>query len=212
MRSVPLRTFVPLAAAVVIAVAGMLSGNTGILTPDRKGFRLYLKNRYNEAAATFSDPVWKGVALFKAGEFKAASAAFSGTDTPVAAYNQGNALLMAGLYEEAVSRYERALELQPQWEDPRVNGSIALARAEALRLEGGQMTGGMLGADDVVFSEGKSSPPGSGEEVVGETSQLSEAEMQALWLRQVQTRPADFLRSKFSYQYAMQQKGKEAGP
>jgi Ca-activated chloride channel family protein len=27
--------------------------------------------------------------------------------------------------------------------------------------------------------------------------------MQAMWLRRVQTRPADFLRAKFAYQHAM---------
>jgi Ca-activated chloride channel family protein len=31
--------------------------------------------------------------------------------------------------------------------------------------------------------------------------------MQALWLRRVQTRPADFLRAKFAYQQAAQAEG-----
>ena len=31
-----------------------------------------------------------------------------------------------------------------------------------------------------------------------------DAEMQAMWLRRVQTEPADFLRAKFAYQYSME--------
>jgi Ca-activated chloride channel family protein len=34
---------------------------------------------------------------------------------------------------------------------------------------------------------------------------MNDATMQALWLKRVQTQPADFLRAKFSYQNAMQQ-------
>jgi Ca-activated chloride channel family protein len=34
---------------------------------------------------------------------------------------------------------------------------------------------------------------------------LSNEQVQALWLRRVQTKPADFLRAKFAYQYGRQQ-------
>jgi Ca-activated chloride channel family protein len=33
----------------------------------------------------------------------------------------------------------------------------------------------------------------------------NDASLQQIWLRQVQTRPADFLRSKFAYQLSRQQ-------
>ena len=63
------------------------------------------------------------------------------------------------------------------------------------------MTGGMLGADEIVYSE-STSPPGSGEEQVEGGKPLSDAELRLIWLRQVQTKPADFLRAKFAQQYA----------
>ena len=210
MQLSSIRFLIPLAAAVVIASGCLLSERCALLKPDQKGYRLYLKSQHKEAAATFADPRWRGVALFKQGEFKAAAAIFSGIDTAEGTFNHGNALVMSGQYEDAVARYDRALELQPGWQDAIVNREIAVASAQRLKLEGGEMTGGMLEADDIVFSKGKS-PPGSAEEVVDENSQYNEAEMQALWLRQVQTRPADFLRSKFAYQYAMEQNEKEEG-
>ena len=149
----------------------------------------------------FVDPVWRAVALFKSGAFKEAAGYFAGQDTAISVFNHGNSLVMMGKYNEAVVRYDRALELKPGWEHPMVNRAIAMARAELLQQEGGNMTGGMLGADEIVFSEGSSSPSAE-EEVVEMSTPMSDSEMQALWLRQVQTKPADFLRAKFSYQFA----------
>ena len=108
---------------------------------------------------------------------------------------------MQGKYEAAVGRYARALELRPDWKDATVNRDIALARAEALKMEGGDMTGGKLGADEIVFDKGKSSSA-AGEEQVAGGQEATDAELRSIWLRQVQTRPADFLRAKFAQQYA----------
>ena len=63
------------------------------------------------------------------------------------------------------------------------------------------MTGGTLEADDIVFDKGKSSPEAENEEVAG-GEELRDSEMRAIWLRNVRTRPADFLRVKFAYQHA----------
>jgi Ca-activated chloride channel family protein len=145
--------------------------------------------------------MWTGIALFRQGEFEKAAGVFAGYDTAESTYNHGNALLMQGKYEAAAARYARALELRPDWEDASVNREIALARAAMLKQVGGDMTGGMLGADEIVFTGGKS-PAASGEEQVEGGEKLSDAELRAVWLRQVQTKPADFLEAKFAYQYA----------
>jgi Ca-activated chloride channel family protein len=144
------------------------------------------------------------VALYRQGEFEQAAGAFAGFDTPEAALNQGNSLVFMGKYDEAVARYDRALELRPDWEPAVVNRDIAVARAAALDFEGGDMTGGMLGADEIVYSESTSSPA-AGEEQVEGGKPLSDAELRLIWLRQVQTKPADFLRAKFAYQAAMRE-------
>ena len=191
---------------VIVFILTLATGNrslaTVFLTPDQVGYRYYLKGEYEKAAETFADPMWKGIALFREGEFKEASNLFAGYDTAEAVFNQGNALVMQGKYEEAVERYKRAINLKPGWEEAVVNRDIAVARAEMLRKEGGDMTGGELGADEITFSEGKA-PSSSGEEQIDGGQQLSEEEMRAIWLRQVQTKPGDFLRAKFAYQYAV---------
>ena len=74
-----------------------------------------------------------------------------------------------------------------------------------LKQEGGEGTGGMLGADDIVFTEGNNSPS-AGEEQTEGGKPMSDAEQRAVWLRRVQTRPADFLAAKFAYQVATRDK------
>jgi Ca-activated chloride channel family protein len=107
---------------------------------------------------------------------------------------------MRGKYEAAVERFDRALELNPDSEDARINREIAIARAKLVEQKGGDLGDQKIGADEIVFEKNQ---PSGGQDTEAEGSQpLSDSEMQALWLRRVQTKPADFLKSKFAYQLA----------
>jgi len=198
-----------LIALIVAGIFLLATGRVSVLTADQKGYREFQQEQYFDAATQFADPMWTGVALFRQGEFEQATGVFAGFDTAASAFNQGNALLMRGNYEEAAERYARALELRPGWDDAITNREIALGRAERLKQEGGDMTGGMLGADDIVYTTGES-PPSAGEEQTDGGQPLSESEIRGLWLRQVQTKPADFLSAKFAYQYAVRELPEEA--
>jgi Ca-activated chloride channel family protein len=203
MQSATIRFWV-LALFIAVYAAGIYAFSTGaltLLTPDQRAYRDYAQGNYELAAGNFADPLWQGVALFKSGDFKQSAGVFAGHDTADFTFNRGNALLMQGQYTEAADAYSRALELRPEWGDAMTNREIALGRAARLEHEGGDMTGGMLGADDIVFTTGES-PPSSGEEETEGAQKLSDAEINGLWLRQVQTKPADFLAAKFAYQHA----------
>jgi Ca-activated chloride channel family protein len=189
-----------LVAATALAIC-VARDDCTLLTPDQRAYRLYDAGDYEAAAGEFADPMWRGVALFRQGDFERAAGVFAGFDTAEAAFNQGNALVMQGKYEEAVARYDRALELRPGWEPAVINRDIAEARAALLAREGGLGTGGMLGADEIVFSDA-TSQPSAGEEETDGGAPLSDEELRSIWLRQVQTKPADFLRAKFAYQHA----------
>ncbi len=167
-------------------------------TPDQQGQRLIKRGEFRAAAESFRDPVRQGVAWFRAGEFEKAEQAFARVATPEAEFNRGNCLIMRGKYEAAVERFDRALELDPEWEDARINREIAIARAKLVEKTGGDLGDQKIGADEIVFDKNKKS---GGQDTETEGSQpLSDSEMQALWLRRVQTKPADFLKAKFAYQ------------
>jgi len=189
-------------ALLALGSYSLATGTVTLLTPDQQGHRFFERGDFAQAANRFTDPMWRGVALFRDGEFKESAGIFAGMDTAEAAFNYGNALVMQGQYDSAAERYARALELRPEWEDATNNREIALARAVMLKQEGGEGTGGMLGADDIVFTQGKS-PPGAGDEQTEGGEAMSDEELRAVWLRQVQTKPADFLAAKFAYQQAM---------
>jgi len=182
---------------VALALVATLAWWEVWFTPDQQGQRLQTRGELQQAASTYRDPMRQGIAWYKAGEFARAEQAFARVANSEGEFNRGNCLVMQGKYEPAVERFDRALKLRPNWEDAQVNRDLAIARAKLVKKEGGEMGDQKLGADEIIFdkkkSEGQETNTESGEE-------LSDASMQALWLRRVQTKPADFLKSKFAYQ------------
>ncbi len=169
------------------------------ITKNQRGQQLLDSENPNAAAEAFADPRWRGVAYFRAGQFEQAASTFAGLPNADAAFNQGNSLVMQGKYEDAVRRYDRAIQLRPGWHSAKANRAIALGRAERIKREGGEGTGGKLGADEIVFSDNKSNEGGA--EIIEQDS-MSDEELRGMWLRQVQTTPSQFLRAKFAYQFA----------
>ena len=184
----------------LLAVVAGITWSGLWFTPDQQGQRLMGRGDFQAAAETFRDPLRQGVAWFRAGEFEKSERAFARVATPEAEFNRGNCLVMLGKYEAAVERYHRALELHPGWEDAQINRQIAAARAKLVEKTGGDMGDQKIGADEITFDK---KPNSGGQETQTEGDQpLSDAQMQALWLRRVQTKPAEFLKAKFAYQLA----------
>lgn len=187
-------------------IGGIAWGNLWF-TPDQQGQQLMDHEKFAEAAQAFQDPMRQGIAWFRAGEFEKAEQSFTRLATAEAEFNRGNCLIMQGKYEPAIERFDRALQLRPAWEDAKVNRDIAVARAERTKQEGGDMGDQQIGADEIRFDKNKK--PGGQETEVDSSQAVSDSAMQALWLRRVQTKPADFLKSKFAYQLADEQAGDE---
>ena len=176
-------------------------------TPDQEGRRHFRRGEYAAAAAAYHDPMWQGIAWYRAGEFKRAAQVFGRVDSAEAHYNRGNALLMGGDYEAAVASYERALDMRPAWTEAEDNRALALTRGKEVEAKGADMGDQRLGADKIVFDKDARNE-GQATEIAGGKA-LSDQELQALWLRRVQTRPADFLKAKFEYQEAARAAGGE---
>jgi Ca-activated chloride channel family protein len=174
-------------------------------TPDQQGQRHFQRGEFTEAAAAFQDPMWQGAALYRQGEFESAAQAFARRDSAEALYNQGNAWLIQGAYDTAIASYDRALEKRPDWEAALENKELAVARAKLVEQKGGDMGDQKIGADKIVFD--KDAKNEGQETEVSSAQAMSDQEIQAMWLRRVQTRPADFLRAKFSFQEAARTEG-----
>lgn len=200
------RNQITLLVTICLVVASVLykNGTLTLFTPDQKGYQYYTKKKYNKAVALFVNPMFKGEVLFRQGSFKQAAEIYSGLNSAESAFNHGNSLVMLGKYQEAVEKYKSVIALRKDWQAPKDNLIIAIARAKMLKKEGGDMTGGEMGADDIVFTEGKKTKTDQ-TEIIDNSIEMSDAEMRTMWLRQVATKPSDFLRAKFAYQYAIKQ-------
>lgn len=177
------------------------------LTPDQQGQRLMQQGEFARAATTFADPFRQGVAWYRAGEFEKSIRAFTRVSSAESHYNQGNAWILLGKYDTAIESFDAALKLRPDWKQARDNRDLAAARAERVKSEGGEMGDQQIGADEIVFDKNQQRT-GQETKIAGDQA-MSDAAVQSIWLRQVQTKPADFLKAKFRFQHAQTAAGGE---
>jgi Ca-activated chloride channel family protein len=175
------------------------------LSADQRGDRLMAQKQFRQAATAYTDPWHIGVAQYRNGDFKQAAQTFARVPGAVGAYNQGNACLMQGAYDDAIASYDRALGFRPGWQEAEENKALAQARQKSIDDAGksrAEESAEAYKPDATVFDQ-----KGEDHEVQPKTingEQMSDAELRASWLRRVQTSPGDFLQAKFAYQAAHQ--------
>ncbi len=170
-------------------------------TPDQQGYRHFKQGEYRASAAAFEEPMFKGVALYKAGEFKKAQMVLSVLTSKEGRFDYGNALFMGGAYDKAIEAYGLALKIDPEFLAAKEN--LALTKARKAEIDkhrnNDEGTGGKLPADEIRFDN----KDNRGQEIVEEGTQERSAG-EAKWLDRLQTSPGEFLKNKFAYQYQMQ--------
>ena len=174
------------------------------LTPDQQGRMLFERGDFTEAAEHFQEPLWKGISYYAAENFSEAIAQFSRFDTPEGYFNLGNAYAHNGDYKKAIACYERVLVLQPELTAAQKNRELVQAvldEEKAREEQREQKPGGNVEPDDIV-EESDDDRQQSPEEESTEANPLGvgDEQLAELWLRNVQTTPADFLRQKFQFQ------------
>jgi len=92
--------------------------------PDQQAAEAFRSGDFASAAGRFEDPSWQASALYKAGRYDEAAAAFA--RLPGGDYNRGNALARAGKLEEAVAAYDAALKADPGHADALFNRDLVL--------------------------------------------------------------------------------------
>jgi Ca-activated chloride channel homolog len=174
------------------------------LTHDQQGRYYFEKGDYRRASERFDDPVWRGLALVRAGEYDNALNSFALSDSAEAWFNQGDALAHLGKYAEAVEAYQQALTRRHPW--PEAQDNLALVQSlipntnhKAKDKEQQQEIPPDLPPDQMKFDNKAK----KGTKI---QAQLDPKKMADIWMRNVQTTPADFLRRRFAIQAAQERR------
>ena len=160
-------------------------------TADQQGRWAFEHGHYPAAAALFADPYWKGIAAYRAADFDLALASFARLDSAAAYFYLGNIHVRRFKFDQAIAAYRQALQLQPQF--PQASANLALAIALKKDTESAEQNAPEVKPDAVKFDK----PAGKGQSKALQTQQAASDE---LWLQNLSTSPAGFLRRKFSLQ------------
>jgi Ca-activated chloride channel family protein len=191
----------------VLPPASGLSGFSWLdlwLTHDQQGRYYFEKGDYQKAADKFEDPLWKGFALARAGDYENALNAFALSDSAEGWYNQGDALAHLGMYPEAVEAYRQALARRHPWREAEENLVLVQALVPKAKDKDKdkdqQEIPPNLPPDQMKFDE--KLKKGAKTYV----QQVDPKKMADIWMRNIETTPADFLRRRFAIQAAQERR------
>ncbi len=172
------------------------------LTHDQQGRYYFERGEFQKAAAKFEDPLWRGLAFARAGDYEDALNAFALSDSAEAWYNQGNVLAYLDKYPDAVQAYQQALARRHPWPEAQKNlalvGSL-IPKTENKDKNEEQEIAPNLPPDQVKFDE-----KGKKGKQTQVQAKLDSKKMAEIWMRNIQTTPADFLRRRFAMQAAQE--------
>ncbi|WP_338589142.1 VWA domain-containing protein [Shewanella khirikhana] len=110
-------------------------------TRDQSAMDAFKEGKFADAASGFTREDWKAAADYRAGNFEAALDSFNKDQSANGLYNQGNALMQLGKYDDAANRYAEALKKNPDLSAATQNLALAKALAKALAEQQQQQNG-----------------------------------------------------------------------
>lgn len=152
--------------------------------------RLLASGNAEAAARHFTDPHWRAIAHYRAGNYDEAARLLEGMNDPDALYNRGNALAKQGRLLDALASYEASLQRRPNDADTRHNRDLVR------RLLNQRDSGG-------------SGKQNQAQEKQEERDAQRVAEQ---WLRGVPDEPQTLLRRKLALEHRQRSAGKAERP
>ena len=173
------------------------------VTPDQQGQWYFSRGEYRKAAQRFESAQWQAVAYYASENFSAAEILWGRQPGYLPLFYRANALAHLERYQEAIDSYQLSLQLKSDFLPTIQNLELVTALAkkpdEVTDFSGN--TGARLEADDIVFDDDDSQRMQQATETEEtDTGNMSSEEIQALWMRRLQSKPVDFLTLKFRYQ------------
>jgi Ca-activated chloride channel homolog len=173
-----------------------------LLTPDQQGRLAFGRGDYAAAKELYTDPMWRGLAAYRAYDFLAAAEAFQKVETPEGRFALGNAQAQNHAYEKAVKAYDEVLTAQPGNIAAKTNRAIVLAALKAQEEKRRKQEEGETPPDEKADETRVDPEQKGGKRVQVNPEDVTTAGAAEAWMREVQTSPADFLKRKFAIQAA----------
>jgi Ca-activated chloride channel homolog len=173
------------------------------LTPDQQGRLAFDRGDFASAAKLFADPMWRGIASYRAFDFLEAAKQFQEVDTIEGKFALGNAQAQNHAFERAIKAYDEVLKVEPQNVAAKTNRAIVAAALEAKEANRRKQEQEDPAPPDEKADETRVDPDQKGGKKIQVTpDDLTTEGAAEAWMRQVQTTPADFLKLKFAIQAA----------
>jgi Ca-activated chloride channel homolog len=207
-----------------LAMAGALAGPPGparadgladwFLTPDQQGEIAFRARDFGRAAELFADPLWRGYALYRDGQYEPAIEVLDRVETAQAAFIQGIAHIRSRGYRDGVRSFETALARDPNYPGAAENLEVARRIVDYIETTAEQTDTGQqedMRADEVTFDNEEDRGTETEVEVprgAGDGAPLTADQ----WMMSVETDTGDFLRQRFALEAAQRGTGAGGGP
>ena len=124
---------------------------------------------YAKAAQQFDQPLWQASAQYKAGDYENALAGFEQDSSANGLYNQANSLMQLNKLDEAINRYQQALDQQADF--PQAQKNLELAEQMKQQQEQQSGDGSDKNQSDQNDADKNDSDQNNGEDQSGDQSQ-----------------------------------------
>lgn len=171
------------------------------MTNDQQGRYYFEENNYEMAADKFEDFMWKGISFYKSEKYEDAINQFAMINSAESNFYLGNSYALIKNYELAINSYMEAINQKIDFAEAEHNlkliEEIIRKIEDAKKKEDEERSSDPhFTPDELVFDNEKD----KGKEGKIDKLKIKKENMADIWMRNIQTSPAEFLQRKFYQQ------------